>query len=104
MTPEEITAARDIRRFLERRALDSTLAIVTMSKGYVTVAGTIRPLRSAQYVDMQEELDLFTKMVMRNIRDVRGVSIEARVRNPAPQEKPGHGEQGGDHMPGHVHK
>jgi hypothetical protein len=101
MTPEEMSAARDIRRYLERRAIDASLAIITISKGYATVAGTIRPQRSAQYVDMQEEIDLFTKMAMRNVRDLKGVIIEARVRTPAPVEKNAHGEQAGAHMPGH---
>jgi hypothetical protein len=101
MTQDEMMQAREIRRFLEKRAIDATLAIVSVNKGYVTVSGTIREARSAVFTSIEDELNLFTTMVMRNVRDVRSVVIDARVKIAPKKEKEHIGEPSSPHLPGH---
>ena len=103
MNQDDLMAARDARRYLERRPIDSTLAVVTSSKGYITVSGIIRALRSQPTVDVDEELVVFQKMVMRNVRDVRAVVVDARIRYLEKKEKhDSHDEPpSGPHLPGH---
>jgi hypothetical protein len=103
MNPEDMATARDVRRQLEKRAVDACLAVITSTKGFVTVSGTIRRLRSDPYSDINEELEIFRKMVFRSVRDVRGLTIDARIQRVEKAKKEPHEEhQQVPHIPGHV--
>jgi hypothetical protein len=102
MNQDDIMVARDARRYLERRAIDATLAVVSCHKGFITISGTIRRMRSQPYTDLNEELEMFRKLAMRNLRDIKGITIDARIQRLEKIEKKEHHEtQVGAHIPGH---
>ena len=118
MTQEEAIMARDVRRHLEKRPLDITMAVINAHKGFVTISGQIKGLRSDPTADVKEELDTFHKQAMRHMRDVKSITLECRVIvNPkkvkAEEEgheagapgamEPAHGHVNPHHMPGQHH-
>ena len=79
MNQEELIMAREVRRYLERRPIDSTLAVVNCHKGVVTISGYLQKSRFEPTVDLEEEIAAFTKYVSRNVRNVRSVLVDARI-------------------------
>ncbi len=79
MTPEDLTISREVRRWLDKRLLDTSVAQVSSNKGFVALSGQVRALRSAKDVNVKEEIELFHKQITRAVPNVKGVSYEWRV-------------------------
>jgi RPA family protein len=77
---DDLIIQREVRRFLEKRLVDATLAVITHSKGYITVGGTIRSLRSEPFVKVHDEIAQFQTQVMRSMyKEIKSVTIEAKI-------------------------
>ena len=80
MNQDDLIIQRDVRRILERRLLDATLAVISHSKGHITVSGTIRSLRSEPFSKVHEELAQFQTQVLRSLyQTVKTVTVDAKV-------------------------
>jgi len=78
MTAEDAEIIRTIRRELSRRPLDPTRADIQVVNGRVTLAGVITTLRDKPGINLQHEMDLLQKLLMRD-RMIKDVSINVRL-------------------------
>ncbi len=78
MTAEDAEIIRTIRRELSRRPIDPTRADIQVVHGRVTLAGVITTLRDHPETNLQHEMDLLQKLLMRD-RMIRDVSINVRL-------------------------
>jgi hypothetical protein len=79
MNQDDLIIQREVRRILERRAIDATLAVVSHNKGFITISGHIRALRSQPFVKVHDEIALFQTQVMRSMFNIKSISIEAKI-------------------------
>jgi hypothetical protein len=79
MTQEEINIIRQVRQMLDRRPIDSSLAVVSISRGRVSVSGTIRAMKAQPFVDVKEEVDTVHRQALKIGRGVRDVLWDCRV-------------------------
>jgi hypothetical protein len=86
MNQDDLIIQREVRRILDKRPIDTTLAVITHSKGFISVGGHLRALRSQPFVKVHDEIAQFQTMVMRNMPTIKGVTIEARIID-LPQKK-----------------
>ena len=71
MTPEDAEVARNVRRELGKRALDSTMIDVQVKGGKITLTGRVQHLRDMKEANLRSEIDFVQKSVARD-RLVRG--------------------------------
>ena len=71
MTPEDAEVARNVRRELGKRSLDSTMIDVQVKGGKITLSGRVQHLRDMRGVNLRSEIDFVQKSVTRD-RLVRG--------------------------------
>ena len=88
MNQDDLIIQREVRRVLEKRPIDASLAVVTHNKGFITVGGTIRALRSQPFVHVQDEIATFQLQTIRSFPRLKGVSIEAKVIELPKKKKP----------------
>ena len=96
MNQDEMMIARDVRRQLERRPIDVTMAVVTVSRGVVSIAGQVRGLRNDPTVDVHHELETFRRSAGRNLRDIKDIILECRIIPNVKKQKPDEHTSGGD--------
>ena len=97
MNQDEMMIARDVRRQLERRPIDVTMAIVTVSRGVVSIGGQVRGLRTDPTVDVQHEMETFRRSAPRYMREIKDIIFECRVIPNPKRQKPDDHAAGGDH-------
>ncbi len=71
MTPEDAEIARNVRRELGKRAVNSTMIDVQVKNGNITLAGRIMHIREDKAANLRSEIDIVMKNVTRE-RLVRG--------------------------------
>ncbi len=71
MTPEDAEVARNVRRELGKRAVDSTMIDVQVKGGKITLSGRVQHLRDMKEANLRSEIDFVQKSVTRD-RLVRG--------------------------------
>ena len=71
MTPEDAEVARNVRRELGKRALDSTMIDVQVKGGKITLTGRVQHLRDMKGANLRSEIDFVQKSVTRD-RLVKG--------------------------------
>ncbi len=71
MTPEDAEVARNVRRELGKRALDSTMIDVQVKGGRITLTGRVQHLRDMKEANLRSEIDFVQKSVSRD-RLVKG--------------------------------
>lgn len=71
MTPEDAEVARNVRRELGKRALDSTMIDVQVKGGKITLTGRVQHLRDMKEANLRSEIDFVQKSVARD-RLVKG--------------------------------
>ena len=71
MTPEDAEIARNVRRELAKRPIDSTMIDVQVKNGNITLAGRILHLRDDKNANLHTEIDVVMKNITRE-RMVRG--------------------------------
>lgn len=81
MTSEDAEIIRTIRRELSRRPLDPTRVDIQVVNGRVTLAGIITTLRDHPNINLQHEMDLLQKLLMRD-RMIRDISVNVRLIEP----------------------
>ncbi len=86
MTSEDAEIIRNIRRELGRRPLDPTRTDIQVVHGRVTLAGIITTLRDKPDTNLQHEMDLLQKLLMRD-RMIKDVSINVRIVLPEKEDE-----------------
>ncbi len=86
MTAEDAEIIRTIRRELSRRPLDPTRADIQVVHGRVTLAGIVTTLRDKPDTNLQHEMDLLQKLLMRD-RMIKDVSINVRLIVPEKEDE-----------------
>jgi hypothetical protein len=71
MTAEDAEIARNVRRELAKRPIDSTMVDVQVKAGKITLAGRLGRLRDAHEINLKSEIDIVMKMMTRD-RLVKG--------------------------------
>lgn len=71
MTPEDAEIARNVRRELGKRPINSTLIDVQVKNGNITLAGRILHTRDDKNANLRSEIDVVMKNMTRE-RLVRG--------------------------------
>ena len=71
MTPEDAEIARNVRRELGKRAVNSTMIDVQVKNGNITLAGRIMHIREDKSANLRSEIDIVMKNMTRE-RMVRG--------------------------------
>ena len=71
MTPEDAEIARNVRRELGKRAINSTMIDVQVKNGNITLSGRIMHIREDKTANLRSEIDIVMKNVTRE-RMVRG--------------------------------
>ena len=71
MTPEDAEIARNVRRELGKRAINSTMIDVQVKNGNITLAGRIMHIREDKAANLRSEIDIVMKNMTRE-RMVRG--------------------------------
>ena len=71
MTPEDAEIARNVRRELGKRAINSTMIDVQVKSGNITLAGRIMHIREDKSANLRSEIDIVMKNMTRE-RMVRG--------------------------------
>ncbi len=71
MTPEDAEVARNVRRELGKRSLDSTMIDVQVKGGRITLTGRVQHMRDMKEVNLRSEIDFVQKSVTRD-RLVKG--------------------------------
>ena len=71
MTPEDAEIARNVRRELGKRAVNSTMIDVQVKNGNITLAGRIMHIREDKAANLRSEIDIVMKNMTRE-RLVRG--------------------------------
>ena len=71
MTPEDAEVARNVRRELGKRSLDSTMIDVQVKGGKITLTGRVQHLRDMKEANLRSEIDFVQKSVSRD-RLVKG--------------------------------
>ncbi len=71
MTPEDAEVARNVRRELGKRSLDSTMIDVQVKNGKITLTGRVQHLRDMKEANLRSEIDFVQKSVSRD-RLVKG--------------------------------
>ena len=78
-TTAELECARNIRRQFSRRPIDSDLLEISILRGRVFLAGTLKTLREESEISLKEEISLITEWVMKNYPDVKQVICDAKL-------------------------
>ncbi len=78
MTAEDAEIIRTIRRELSRRPLDPSRVDIQVVNGRVTLAGIITTLRDKPDINLQQEMEMLQKLLMRE-RMIKDVSINVRL-------------------------
>lgn len=86
MTAEDAEIIRTIRRELSRRPVDATRLDIQVVHGRVTLAGIIAPARDRPDTNVQHELEVLQKLLMRE-RMVKDVSLNARIIIPEKEDE-----------------
>lgn len=81
MNADEVMLIRDIRRMFDKIAIDSARMEVSVSKGHVTLRGSVTTLRSHPLVNLKEEVDELERRLRRNPR-IKLLSLELRIVQP----------------------
>ena len=71
MTSEEAEIARNVRRELSKRPIDSTMIDVQVKNGNITLSGRIMHIRDDKGANLRNEIDIVMKNMTRE-RAVRG--------------------------------
>lgn len=71
MTPEDAEIARNVRRELGKRPINSTMIDVQVKSGNITLAGRILHTREDKTANLRSEIDIVMKNMTRE-RLVRG--------------------------------
>ncbi len=71
MTPEDAEIARNVRRELNKRPIDSTMIDVQVKNGNITLGGRILHTREDKTANLRSEVDIVMKNMTRE-RMVRG--------------------------------
>ena len=71
MTSEDAEVARNVRRELGKRSLDSTMIDVQVKGGKITLSGRVQHLRDMKEANLRSEIDFVQKAVTRD-RLVKG--------------------------------
>ncbi len=71
MTPEDAEIARNVRRELNKRPIDSAMIDVQVKNGNITLAGRIQHKREDKGANLRSEIDIVMKNMTRE-RLVRG--------------------------------
>lgn len=86
MTPEDAEIIRNIRREIGKRPIDASRMDIQSVKGRVTLAGIVGATRESTDTNVQHELDMLAKLLMRD-RLVKEVSLAARIVQPDKEDK-----------------
>ena len=78
MGPEDVAITRMVRRELNRRKIDSTLADVRVMHGVVYIRGVIRGMRGGA-TDVKAEMDLIARL-LRQKTEIREVNVDVMYR------------------------
>ena len=71
MTSEDAEVARNVRRELGKRPVDSTMIDVQVKGGKITLSGRVQHLRDMKEANLRSEIDFVQKSVTRD-RLVKG--------------------------------
>jgi hypothetical protein len=91
MTAEEILLIRDLRRALDRLPIDYSRVEISLSRGHVALAGTVKTLRSQPLVNLKDEMDSFERKFQKDSR-VKSLHVACRLVIPEKKENQHFGE------------
>ena len=94
MNADEVLLIRDIRRMFDRVTIDSSRLEISLQRGFVTLNGTVKNLRSPPLVNVKDCVDELERRLRRDQR-IKQLSIECRIMQ---AEKKEHEHFGTEHF------
>jgi hypothetical protein len=78
MNAEEVLLIRDIRRMFDKLPIDSARTEISVTRGCVTINGTIKSMRSQPLIKVKENVVEFERRLRRDPR-VKILNLECRI-------------------------